>query len=463
MRGTHRVPPQRTSWLTAHAAVGSMLAAAVFLLAPSPARAVPSYARQMDMQCIACHTEFPVLNSFGRQFKLSGYTSSANNTDMPPIAFMFQPSFTHTAKAQEGGAAPDFSDNDNFALTQASIFYAGRLFGPFIKDPEGTVSPLNKIGIFCQITYDGIEKAWAWDNTELRYADTGTIAGQDAIWGVYLNNNPTMQDPYNSTPAWGFPFTGSGLAPGPSAVTMIEDTFGGTAAGLGAYAMLNSTYYIDVGAYRTLGYSFQKSMGVDPADDAEISGVAPYWRFAFEKMDGNARWEVGTFGMAASTYPGRDHSEGTDRVSDIGLDAQYQTTAGADDITAMVSWIYETQHWDASYAMEDTQNPSDSLWDVKATFDYLHDKTYGATLQYFIIDGSSDTGLYADAASGSPKSSGFVLQANYLPFNKDGGPKVWPRSNVKLSLQYTYYTQLDGLQASASDNNTLYAEAWIAF
>src|ERR1700679_3877506 len=71
-------------------------------------RALPSFARQLNMQCIACHTEFPLLNEFGRQFKLTGYTLSAGSFSLPPIAVMLQPSFTQTQSGQSGGAAPGF-------------------------------------------------------------------------------------------------------------------------------------------------------------------------------------------------------------------------------------------------------------------------------------------------------------------------------------------------------------------
>jgi len=37
-----------------------------------PAYAVPSFARQTGMQCATCHTVFPGLTVFGRQFKLRG-------------------------------------------------------------------------------------------------------------------------------------------------------------------------------------------------------------------------------------------------------------------------------------------------------------------------------------------------------------------------------------------------------
>jgi hypothetical protein len=117
-----------------------------------------------------------------------------------------------------------------------------------------------------------------------------------------------------------------------------------------------------------------------------------------------------------------------------------------------------------------TDNASDHLSNFKATISYLHDKTLGATVQYFLIDGSSDPTLYSGSQTGSPTSDGFILQANYLPFNKGGGPAFWPKSNVKLSVQYTIYNRFDGARtnydgagANARDNNTLYLEAWIAF
>ena len=47
---------------------------ASFALAPE-ASAIPAFARQVGMACFACHAQhFPVLNSFGRAFKASGYT-----------------------------------------------------------------------------------------------------------------------------------------------------------------------------------------------------------------------------------------------------------------------------------------------------------------------------------------------------------------------------------------------------
>jgi hypothetical protein len=445
---------------------------ALAVMVPSLARAVPSFARQMNMQCIACHTEYPILNEFGRQFKLSGYTLSTTVDGLPPVAFMLQPSFTHTEAPQSGGAAPGFSANDNPALTQASIFYAGRVFGPYAEKLFGASGAefANKFGVFMQVTYDGAGKSWSWDNTEFRYADNATIGGKNVTYGVYLNNNPTMQDPWNSTPAWGYPFTGSHLAPSPAADTLIDGALAQQVAGIGTYAMIANTLYVDVAGYRTLDFHTQKALGVDPEGEAQITGLAPYWRVALVRPVGPGMLEVGTFGLATDTYPGRDSSAGKDRIVDIGLDSQYQQSFEQSDVTAMFSWINEHQDWRASQGLGSTSNAKDRLWTMKATVSYLFDKTYGLTGQYFMQDGDSDPLLYSGSATGSPRSDGFVLQANYLPFNKGGGPAFWPRSNVKFSVQYTIYNRFDGAHsnydgagANARDNNTLYLEAWIVF
>ena len=417
------------------------------------------------MQCIACHTEFPLLNEFGRKFKLTGYTLSAGSFSLPPIAFMLQPSFTQTQSGQAGGAAPGFAANNNFALTQASVFYAGRLFGPYATDLFGSQGGAiaDKFGIFSQTTYDGIGKAWSWDNTELRFADTGMLGGNDMIYGVYLNNNPTMQDPWNTIPAWGFPFSGSGLAPTPAASPLITGVFAGQVVGLGAYAMLSDEVYVDVGAYRTLGPQFQRDVGVDPTGETQIAGLAPYWRLAFEKSSNSSTWEVGTFGMLANTYPARDSSAGKDQTTDIGIDSQYQYSSERGDITVMASAIYEHDNWSASQPLGATSNATDTLLNEKLTFDYLYDKVYGVAVQVFNVNGSIDPLLYPGSASGSADSNGYIFQLNYMPFNKGGGPAFWPKSNVKFSLQYIVYSHFDGTAQDASANNTLYLEAWIMF
>ncbi len=146
-----KTPASRVLWFV-------LLAINSIFLLPKSAQAVPSFARQTGMSCTACHTEYPILTEFGREFKVNGYTLSTGQTNLPPIAFMAQPSFTQTNQNQAGGAAPHFAENSNFALSQASVFYAGRLFGPYAGSLFGPKAAkfLDKFGAFFQMTYDGV-------------------------------------------------------------------------------------------------------------------------------------------------------------------------------------------------------------------------------------------------------------------------------------------------------------------
>ena len=157
---------------------------------------VPSFSRQTGMSCTACHNSFPELNSFGRQFKLNGYTLTTaptitvpddtlkkrlNLLTNPPIAGMVMSSFTNINKKVPG------TQNNNVEFPQQfSLFYAGQ------------VTP--HIGAFVQITYDPQSGAIGLDNTDIRYSNRGQLASKDWIYGFTLNNNPTVQDVWNTVP-----------------------------------------------------------------------------------------------------------------------------------------------------------------------------------------------------------------------------------------------------------------------
>jgi len=63
--------------------------AAMCIVGPRRAQALPSYARQTGQQCAACHNGFPELTPYGRQFKLNGYTFGGGDPSaIPPISAM---------------------------------------------------------------------------------------------------------------------------------------------------------------------------------------------------------------------------------------------------------------------------------------------------------------------------------------------------------------------------------------
>jgi hypothetical protein len=418
--------------------------------------ALPLFARQTGQTCAACHNGFPELTPYGRLFKLNGYTFGGGQSKLPPIAFMTVGSFTNTQAAQPGGAAPHFGTNNNFAVDFVSMFYGGVL--------------LPNVGLFGQITYDNIGKAVAWDNTDLRYATALNLGGHETVLGVSINNNPTVEDVWNSTPAWGYPWVASGLAPGPAAATLIEGGLAQQVVGITPYVYWNRLIYGEVGVYRTLGSRLLYELGANPGPPTPINGVAPTWRFAVEPQWGPNSWEVGTFGLHAAEVPGGVTGFGTDHITDIGFDSQYQYIADKNSFSVDSYFIHENAAYAASYALGNTSNRHNYLNSFRVKASYYYDQTYGGTISYFNIGGSGDAALYgANSASNSPNSSGFIGEVDYMPFNH-GGPAFWPWLNVKFGLQYTYYTRLnggttnyDGAGDNANGANTLYAFAWLAF
>ena len=433
-----------------------------FLVGAPTAKALPSFARQTGQECAACHNGFPELTPYGRLFKLNAYTFKGGTSDLPPLAVMLVPSFTHTEAGQPGGAAPHFGPNDNFSFT-GSLFYGGAI--------------TSNIGAFVQATYDHAARNFNWDNLDVRYAHPFALMGREDVLGVTINNNPTVTDLWNSTPAWGFPFVSSALAPTPGAATLIEGGLAQQVLGASVYNFWNRLIYTEVGFYRTLSPHALTTLGIAPDDTSSIKNVAPYWRLALAPSWGQNTVEVGLFGMAATLNPGRVTGSGTDHLTDFGIDGQYQWLGARDSFSVQASWITENQNLSASEALGLSSNSHNHVrsWRAKAT--YYFDQTYGATAGYFHVSGTSDPLLFPDpsltdtpvSANNSPNSNGWIGELDYIPFSH-GGPAFWPWLNLKLGLQYIYYNKFnggggnfDGAGRSAHNNNTLFLFTWLAF
>lgn len=424
---------------------------------PQSGMAVPAFARQTGMACVACHVNFPELTPFGRFFKLTGYTLSNNRTI--PLSAMVQVSRTSSRTVDQANF--DFVRNDDLALQQASVFLAGRIF--------------DHVGTFTQWTYDGIAHRAALDNTDIRAAWHLAENDIDFIYGVTVNNNPTVSDVWNSTPAFGFPFASSSVSVTPAASTLIDGGLAQQVAGLAAYAFWQRSVYAEFGFYRTADGAlsvFRTGQDINtPGGVARLSGASPYWRLAYNHEWGANSLMLGTFGMIADRYPDNTlPGTPTDRFSDYALDAQYQYLTLPHAFTAQAAWIYEKQNWRASFpsggigAGPTPANPTDHLTTFKARASYMYQRKYGGTLAYFSTTGNADPGLYAPApvtgsANGYPDSRGLIFELDYLP-----------HPQVKLALQYTWFLKFNGAHANydgngrnAQDNNTLYLLAWFAF
>ncbi len=468
-------------------------AAALGLLAltTTQAAAVPSYARQTGLACEACHTVFPELTPFGRRFKLNGYIinnreqisdeTAKNRKNLAisffsPVSAMVVAGYTHTAKAQPDSNGAGNAQNGTVAFPeQLSLFYSGE------------ITP--KIGTFIQLTYDPSSGAIGMDNTDIRYADSTMTNGYKLNWGISLNNNPTVQDLWNTVPAWYNPYMTSGSAPGPESAPLL-DTLGGGVAGVTAYAMLNDIWYAEAGVYT----SAPQGVGgpYDTAASTLISGGAPYWRFAGEWDWGSNSFEIGTYGMAAKTRVAGtcdvatqltdaagnpvnvySHADGvcqtlssgpTDDYVDIALDSQYQYIAGNHIVTLAGTWIHENATLHSTASAYNIANgtaltaTSKTLDTARGSVSYYYERTIGGSVQFFDATGDANPLLY-DSVNAKPDSNGVTLEVDYLPW-----------LNTKFAVAYTMYGKFngathnyDGAGANASDNDTLYAYLWMAF
>ncbi|MBV9564710.1 MAG: cytochrome C, partial [Bradyrhizobium sp.] len=363
------------------------------------------------------------------------------------------------------GSAPYLKPNDNVEFQTASVFYGGAI--------------TEHIGAYAQFTYNAqgfgppVPHLFTWDNLDIRYANTTNIAGMPAVFGLTVNNNPTVQDPWNSTPAWGYPFVQSNLANTPGAKTLIDQGFAAQVLGMGGYAFLNDQLYLEATGYQTLSPGSLNSLGVNPINTLPINGVAPYFRAAYELRWGKNSLEVGTFGLSAETsLPLANPGAGTNRFTDIAFDSQYQYQGDGYWITVRGTYIHEKQYLAASVANGLAANLDNTLntFRANAALTYGTDGKVILTGGYFNTWGSSDTVLYGGNRTFSPNSDGFIGEIAYQFFGKNNAPKLWPWFNARVGVQYIAYDKFngakynfDGMGTNARDNNTLLVYLWTAF
>jgi hypothetical protein len=420
---------------------------------------VPAYSRQTGMACSACHYQFPQLTPFGRLFKLNGYTLTGLQTigqpgdsagkeslklsPIPGLAAMVVSSLTQTSKTLPGTQNGTASYPEQFSLFAA-----------------GAITP--NIGAFTQFTYAAVDGSFGVDNLDIRYANHRTLADRDLIYGVTLHNNPTVQDVWNTVPAWGYPFMSSSTAPSSMASTLIDGGLGQQVLGLGAYSLFDNFLYTEFTAYRSAPQGI--SAPLDSTATNVVSGVTPYWRVALQHETPSRSLMLGTFGFDAHLFP-EGVSGLRNHTTDVAVDAQVEQRDGARTWIGRASYIHERQRLFATQAAGGAENVDQTLATTRASLAYMPNLRYNLTLGYFQTTGSSDATLYPSEAvigsrTGSPNSAGAIGEIDY---------NAW--QNTRLGLQYVAYNKFNGSSSaydvpggrSATDNNTLYLYFWFAF
>lgn len=451
--------------------------------------AVPSYNRQTGQNCVACHAggQFPELTPYGRMFKLTGYTIG---TRALPLAAMGVVSYNKTANTSDpaGDARADFPKDGNVIFSTGSVFLAGKI--------------TDMLGAFVQITYNRYDSLspddghWAGhtqsDNLDIRLVDRFISPKQDLIVGLSLNNNPSVQDVWNSAPAWGFNAVPG--SQGPATTPLLAGGLAQSVAGLSAYAYWNSTVYAELGNYRTAnGFWSFMSQGLNSTrgDQQIVTSSNPYWRLALTREWGPHNLMVGTMGMIAHVYPDpADPTGPTNSFRDIGLDAQYQYLLDPHSFTGTVSYIKERISYADSLANQPAPldpdgslglnlpltNATDTLKMLRIKGSYVYHAKYGGTLSFFDVRGSTNSALQSSA--NDPNNPGQVIGPS-VTGNLSGNPATrgftteifWtPVQYARVGLQYTWFNKFngagnnyDGFGRNASDNNALFLYVWGAY
>jgi hypothetical protein len=463
----------------------------VLLLLSSLSHAIPAFNRQTGQNCVACHAggQFPDLTPYGRLFKLTGYTIGERAM---PLAVMAVGSYNKTKNT--GSPDPEFDRAANFPKDGNAIFQTASVFlGGKITD---------NLGGFAQFTYNnydaqsGGDSHWVGhassDNLDVRYADRFIRPGQDLIVGATMNNNPTVQDVWNSAPAWGYNVVPGST--GPATTPLVAGGLAQNVAGFGAYAYWNRTLYAELTAYRTANgiWSFMsQGFNARRGDQQIVKGANPYWRIALTHEWGAHNAMVGAFGLDAKVYPdATDPTGSTSHYRDAGVDAQYQYILDPHAVTVTASYTHEHVHYADSVAGQahpldpdgsiglPLTNDADTLKMFRAKAAYVYHAKYGGSLSFFDVSGSTNSALQTSAAD--PENPGSLLEGSQsVSGNLSGNPATrgwtteafWtPVQYARIGVAYTMFnrfngatTNYDGFGRNAKDNNTLFVYFWGAF
>jgi len=420
----------------------------------------PLFARQTGLNCMSCHTVYPELTPFGRKFKLTGYTMGER--EKIPLALMTVASINHIADNTDKSTGEKlFGKNGDPVLDAISLFSGGKI--------------TDYAGAFIQWTYNNLSTTdnmnfaghSALDNTDIRLVKKFGNEEKPTVIGLTLHNNPTVQDVFNTIPAWSFPYwSPSVAAPGRGTPTFLET--GARVAGVGGYGYLFDSLYLEATSYQTADdWLSVLRAGTPDNQRVTLDGANPYWRVAYTFGNEHHSLTLGHFGAIVGVVtPGA--MTPADRFHDLGFDAQYQYISKDDRhiVSAQASYIDEKTDWNTGFPNGTNDNPSSKLHSLRGKVTYLYQHTYGITLAGFRVTGDADFARFG-TTNGKPDTTGYIIELNYWPKYK-----LWfdPQANVRFGLQYTGYTKFNGSSSNfdatmrnAHDNNTLYFYAWFMF
>ncbi len=361
-------------------------------------------------------------------------------------------------------------------LGQAGVTWAatpknqsGDLVVPNSGDPEPynfgaeiATKITNYAGIFYEYFVGNTFPGWKGANgaVDVRAIHFFHLGTNEILAGIDSNNNPSVQDVWNSSPDWSFPFYASPESPGALTAPVIS-RLGSQSGSIGAYALLNRHVYVETSFYRVGTGFFRWMTAGTPFTNPGVtylSGFNPYWRAFWTTTHGSNSFMVGTSGMRANVFALASDPRGpTDVLTDTGLDAQYQHLLAKHKLSLRGSYIYEQRNWNASFPLGfvGTPNGNGKFVDLSGSYSLGVGWTFHGG--YLMSNANRDSVRYGSLSS--PKVTGYVLEVD-RHFTQ----------NIQVMAQYrgfaSYHGQrnnIDGNGRSPADNNTLWLSVYFAF
>lgn len=465
-----------------------ILTVALLFLGIQSAYALPSFSRQTGQACSACHVSYGELTPVGRQFKLMGY--SAGNYVIP----LSVTGVASVSKINNTSSSIDptitMAKNGSVIPEEASAYIAGKFYenlGGYIKltlNASNTNPVFNSQGIQTGTKVGGDTYL---DASEIRYAMSLLNDSHNIVVGASLNNAPTVQDLWKISPVNGFPYRSSNLINawgigqfGPT--TMIDGSLNSQVAGISLYTMIDESIYAEFAGYRHFSTPLNV-ISISGDLNTVSSSINPYWRLAYNHVQGPDSYMFGTFGMITD-LKGDANIAGSSggKYTDIGLDFEYQHITELHSWSTRMTYINEQVDWDAQAVSNMNHDASHGrLSTLKAQIGYNYKRLLGSQVFSFYTNGSTDNNYWTYSqnvtagacnqsssdlafcsANGSPKTSGYGFELYYepIPF-------------VHIALQQTFYNNFlggstfydnsSGVLREAKDNNLTYIYATLSY
>ncbi len=405
--------------------------------------AVPSYARQTEKPCTACHTIWPNLNEYGRQFKVKAYTDASPDWDVInkdrlnlfyifPISarIMFIPYQTEqdpsgvTPAATKPGYGNGGYNANSTEIDNMQLFVAGRIYkyaGVFTSIESGSVPNGDSSGNFNLAV------------AKLAFAhplpDGGTI-GAVLFWGL-----PTAADPFNSLGGWDRDVASPDDETLPWVLTKgwTGSFWSGSNYGLAVHGyFLGNRLYAAVGALRggdvsdadTLSGDFMHQLANDgnPFSSAKSVNGNPFGGYARLAWDQKLSNGAVTFGGAVYTatedaYNANTGDAASTHVNRQYIDASLEQNFGPDHLVeakaiygfGQESGLTPLEHGAGTLGPGDTRSFNGGAMEA----DYFYQRTYGIVGQYNWVTNSN---VQADDFDPATSQHTWLVGLNYLPW-----------------------------------------------